>query len=129
MKRSTLKEKGLTKNFWAEVVACTAYLLNHSPTKKVKNMTPKEAWSGDKHDVKHLQVFGRITYAHVPESKGKKLDDRGEKCIFIGYSGESKDYTLFNPCVKKIVVSRNMILNEGEAWTWSKRDDNKDKEL
>lgn len=36
--------------------------------------------------------FGCIAYAQVLEANRKKLDDRGEKCIFVGYSGESKAY-------------------------------------
>ena len=37
----------------------------------------------------HLRNFGCIAYAYVPETKRKKLDDRGEKCIFIRYNEES----------------------------------------
>jgi transposase InsO family protein len=54
MTRSMLKEKGLPKQFWVEVVACSVYLLNWCPTKSVKNMTPQEAWSGYKPSVAHL---------------------------------------------------------------------------
>ena len=94
MTRTMLKEKCLTKNFWAEAVACTAYLLNRCPSKSVKNMTPQEAWSDYKPSVSHIRIFGCIAYAQVPETKRKKLDDRGEKCIFIGYSEELKAYKL-----------------------------------
>ncbi|RVW64469.1 Retrovirus-related Pol polyprotein from transposon RE2 [Vitis vinifera] len=31
-----------------------------------------------------LQNFGCIAYAHVPDKKMKKLDDKGEKCVFLG---------------------------------------------
>ena len=94
MTRTMLKEKCLTKNFWAEAVACTAYLLNRCPSKSVKNMTPQEAWSDYKPSVSHIRIFGCIAYAQVPETKRKKLDDRGEKCIFTGYSEELKAYKL-----------------------------------
>ena len=40
MATSMLKAKNLTNNFWAEVVACVAYILNRSPTKSVKNAIP-----------------------------------------------------------------------------------------
>ena len=79
MTRTMLKEKCLPKNFWAEVVACTTYLLNQCPSKSVKNMTPQEAWIGYKPSVSHLRIFGCIAYAQVPKTKIKKLDDRGEK--------------------------------------------------
>jgi hypothetical protein len=78
MTRSMLKEKGLLKQFWAEAVACSMYLLNRCPTKSVKNMTPQEAWSGYKPSVAHLRIFGCVAYAQVPEAKRRKFDDRGE---------------------------------------------------
>ena len=90
MTRTMLKEKCLPKNFWVEAVACIAYLLSQCPLKSVENMTPQEAWSGYKPSVSHLRIFGFIAYAQVPETKRKKLNDHGEKNIFIGYSDESK---------------------------------------
>nr|GEX62198.1 retrovirus-related Pol polyprotein from transposon TNT 1-94 [Tanacetum cinerariifolium] len=48
MARSMLKSKELTDNFWAEGVAAAVYLLNISSTKSVWNMTPYEAWYGNK---------------------------------------------------------------------------------
>ena len=75
----------MPRTFWAEAVQCVAYLLNRCPTKSVKFKTLDEAWSGRKPEVSHLRIFGCIAYAHIPDQKRKKLDDKGEKCIFIGY--------------------------------------------
>jgi len=82
----------------------------------VKNKTPKEAWSGYKPSVAHLRIFRCAAYAQVPEVKRKKLSDHGEKCIFIGYNEESKAYKFYNPLTKKLVVSRDVVFNEEEAW-------------
>jgi hypothetical protein len=126
MTRSMLKEKGLPKQFWAEAVACSVYLLNRCPTKSVKNMTPQEAWSGYKPSVAHLRIFGCVAYAQVPEAKRRKLDDRGEKCIFVGYSEESKAYKLYNPLTNKVVVSRDVVFSEEESWNWSNKEADKE---
>ena len=40
MTRSMLKEKHLPNEYWAEAVACSAYILNRCPTKAVINKTP-----------------------------------------------------------------------------------------
>jgi hypothetical protein len=77
----------------------------------VKNMTPQETWSGYKPSVSNLQIFGCVAYAQVLEAKINKLDDRGEKCIFVGYSEESKAYKLYNPLTNKVVVSRETTKN------------------
>ena len=108
----------MPKQFWAEAVAWTSYILNQCPTKSVKNKTPHEAWSGKKPTVEHLRVSGCIAYAQVPKARRKKLDDRGEKCIFIGYSTHSKAYKLYNPTTKKVLESRDVIFSEGESWKW-----------
>jgi len=88
MARSLLNGRGLPVHFWGEAVAAAVYLLNLSPTKAVLNQTPYEAWTGRKPRVSHLKVFGCIAYALV--NIRSKLDEKSEKCIFIGYSPQSK---------------------------------------
>jgi hypothetical protein len=73
-------------------------------------MTPEEAWNGRKPSVDHFKVFGCIAYAHVPDEKRKKLDDKGEKCVFLGINEHLKAYKLFNPITKRIVISRDVVL-------------------
>jgi len=67
-------------------------------------MTPEEAWSGRKPVVDHFKIFGCIAYSHIPDAKRKKLDDKGEKYIFLGINEGFKAYKLFNPFIKKIVT-------------------------
>lgn len=90
--------------------------MNRSPTLAVQNITPEEAWSGIRPVVDHLRVFGCITYAHIPDQKRKKLDEKSEKCIFLGVSEHSKAYKLYNPITKKIIVRRDVIFDEEKTW-------------
>ena len=94
---------------------CSTYLLNRCPMKQVKGKTPQEAWSGYMPNVTHLRIFECVAYAQVPEVKRKKLDNHGEKCIFIGYSEELKAYKLYNSLTKKLVVSRDVVFKKAEA--------------
>ena len=105
MVRSMLKAKHLPYEYWAEAVTCAVYILKRCPTKAVMNRIPEEAWSGQKQTVTHMRVFGCVAYAHVPDQLRKKLDSKGEKCVFIGYCDESKAYKLYNPSTKKLIVS------------------------
>ena len=66
--------------------------------------------------MKHFRVFGYLAYVHVNDEHRKKLDDKSEKCIFIGYSEYSKAYRFFNPVSHKVVVSRDAIFDEGGSW-------------
>ncbi|KAF2297179.1 hypothetical protein GH714_018880 [Hevea brasiliensis] len=91
-----------------------------SPMLAVQNMTPEEAWSGRRPDVSHFRIFGCIVYAHVPDEKRRKLDDKGEKCIFLGVSDYSKAYKMYNPNTKKIVINRDVICDEASTWKRTK---------
>ena len=116
MARSLLKARNLSKDYWAEAVACAVYILNRSPTSSVEGKVPQEKWSGTKVNVSHFRVFGCIAFAHVPEELRKKLDDRSEKCIFIGYSEQSKEFWLYNPISNKFVTSRDVKFIEDHSW-------------
>jgi hypothetical protein len=76
MERKLIRDKFLSNLFWAEVVACSIYLLNISPTTSVKMKVPQEAWSGTKLNLSHLRTFGCISFTHIPSELRKKLDDR-----------------------------------------------------
>eukprot|EP00253_Pinus_taeda_P019173 PITA_19173 len=119
MARSMLKAKHLPNDYWAEVVNCAAYILNRCPTKAVMNRVTEEAWSGRKQGVTHMRVFGCVAYAHIPDQLRRKLDNKGEKCIFIGYSEESKAYRLYIPSTKKFFVSRDVQFIEEKTWDGS----------
>jgi hypothetical protein len=95
----------VSMNFRPEAVKWSIHVLNRSPTFVVQNMTPEEAWNGPKPSVDHFKLFGCIAYAHVLDEKRKKLDDKGEKCVFLGISEHSKACKLFNPITKRIVIS------------------------
>ena len=82
-------------------------------------MTPEEAQSEPKPTVDHFRIFGGVAYTHIPDQKRKKLDDKGEKCIFLGVSDQSKAYKLYNPNTKKILISRDVVFYEDQILEWS----------
>ncbi|MCO5605762.1 hypothetical protein L7F22_059946 [Adiantum nelumboides] len=59
-----------------------------------------------------MRVFGCLAYALVPQTQRRKLDDKAVKCIFVGYSAESKGYRLYHPQTKRILVSRDVVFVE-----------------
>jgi hypothetical protein len=70
----------------------------------------------------HLKVFGCVAYAHVPDQLRKKLDDKAEKCIFVGYSEETKAYKLYNPQTQKVIISRDVTFDEDGVWEMSEKE-------
>ncbi|KAF7150792.1 hypothetical protein RHSIM_Rhsim02G0093400 [Rhododendron simsii] len=67
----------------------------------------------------HSDICGPITPCSNGDQKRKKLDDKGEKCIFLGVSDQSKAYKLYNPITKKILISRDVIFDEAQTWPWN----------
>ncbi|TXG67211.1 hypothetical protein EZV62_008486 [Acer yangbiense] len=119
----------MPKSFWAEAVLCAVYLLNRYPTKSLDTKTPQEAWSSHKPSVSHLRVFGSIAYIKVPEARRTKLEDKGEKCILVGYGDRTMGYRLYNPITKKVIFSRDVIFEENESWNWDQTKASRSAEL
>lgn len=51
-----------------------------------------------------------------------KLDDKGEKCVLLRVSEESKAYRLYNPITKRICISRDMVFDEHSSYDWESTD-------
>lgn len=65
MVRSVTKGNHLPKEIWGAVLSIVSFLLNTGLTKKLRNMTLEEAWSGTKPSVGHLKVLESISYKRV----------------------------------------------------------------
>ena len=57
-----------------------------------------------------------MAYAHVPDQRRTKLEDKSQKYILIGYDEKKKGYKLFDPIRKKVTVSRDVRINEASKW-------------
>jgi hypothetical protein len=116
--RSMLKAKGLPGWFWGEAVNAGVYVLNMCPTKNVDGMTPFEAWHGRKPAVHHLKTFGCIVFVRNTPPHLKKLGDHGYKMIFIDYESSSKVYRAYEPIMKCVHVTCDVVFDEQALWDW-----------
>ena len=98
---------------------CAIYVQNRCPHAKLDDQTPQEAWSGQKPTISHLKVFGSVAYAHVPDQRRTKLEDKSKRYIFIGYDEKTKGYKLLDPISKMVIVSRDVRVNEASEWDWN----------
>jgi hypothetical protein len=103
--------------FWTYAVQAAVYLRNRSPTTALDNMTPYEAWRGEKPNLSHLRVFGCRAHMHLDKTKRSKLDARSIPVIFVGYSNEAKAWLVWDPAAKnrKAQVSRDVTFEESVA--------------
>src|SRR6185295_3106631 len=112
MARSMMKAKTMPAEFWGEAVSTAVFILNRSPTKALKGMTPYQAWYGRKPDVSYLRTFGCIGHVKTVKPGLGKLEDRSTKMVFLGYEDGTKVYRLYDPARGKVVVSRDVVFDE-----------------
>ena len=63
----------LPESYWYDALEYTALLHNVVPTCALGDMTPEEAWSGNKPDVSRLHVFSSWAFVHIPDMHHDKL--------------------------------------------------------
>ena len=59
-----------------------------------------------------MKLFGSVAYAHVLAQQRTKLEDKSKKLVFIGYDEKTKGYKLFNPVTNKVLMSRDVVIDE-----------------
>lgn len=94
----------LNKSFWPEIVATTNYLVLRSPNTRTP-ATPFEAFYHRRPILSHLRTIGSIAYAL--KRIQKKLVDKSEKCVLLGYEGESI-FRLYNLTKKKVIRANDV---------------------
>jgi hypothetical protein len=118
--RSILKARGMPNQFFLGGGVLTAvYVLNRTPTKSVEGAEPFELWYGKKPYVHLLRTFGYIGYIKNTKPNLPKLEDRGQRMVFVGYETSTKGYMMFDPVTNKVHVSRDIVFEESAQWDWS----------
>jgi hypothetical protein len=112
MANCMIQSKGLSLNYWEKSINYANYIVNRTPTKALKNITPEEAWTKIKPYVSHFCVFGSITWAHIPDEKRKALHPKSEKCIFFGYFEDVNGYRLLQSHCNEIILRRDVKFDE-----------------
>jgi transposase InsO family protein len=112
--RSMLNARNLPKILWAEAAVTAVYLMNRVPNRDEK-VTPYEMMYHRKPDVSHLRTFGCNAYPLIDESQRKKLDDRAERMIFVGYESTTKNFRLWDPEGKRVITAKHIDWNESDT--------------
>jgi hypothetical protein len=117
--RNMLNAKGLPGWFWGETINTIVYILNRCPTKSVTGMTSFEAWYWKKPAVHHLKTFDCIVYVKNMTPHLNKLDDRGRKMFFVGYEHSTKAYRAYDPVVRRVNITRDVVFDKDAQWDWA----------
>lgn len=79
---------------------------------------PEETFTGRKVSINHVKTFSYITYVDIPKGTRGKLESIIRKTIFVGYLLISKQYKLYNPVVREVLISSVLTFVENEFWKW-----------
>lgn len=110
--RCLLYDANLPKNYWAEAVNMSVYLINRSVNTNSMEKTPEEIWTNKKIDVSKIKLFGSEVMVHIPKEKRQKWDYKSQKLIFVGYEENSKAYRCIDKATRKLTISRDVIFLE-----------------
>jgi hypothetical protein len=112
--RAMLADSALPESLWAEAVVCANYTRNRTPVVS-HGKTPIEVFTGKKPDLSRMRVWGARAYMHVPKALRRKLDPVSEKGWFVGYETNAVAYRFLRERDERIIVSRDLIIDEGGA--------------
>ena len=59
-----------------------------------------------------MRIFGCDAYSLIPKNQRSKLDPKAKCYVFVGYDYAVKGYRLWDPTLRKIVISRDVTFDE-----------------
>ncbi|GJX89046.1 putative ribonuclease H-like domain-containing protein [Tanacetum coccineum] len=98
--------------FWAEAIATTCFTQNRSLVIPRHEKTPYHIINARKPSVKFFHIFGSLCYIVRDGENLDKMKEKGDACIFVGYSTQSKDYRVFNKRTRIIVETIHVNFDE-----------------
>jgi len=112
-------------HLWAEAANYVVYTKNHHPTRSLPT-TPFEQRYNSKPDLLRLYRFGCVAYVLDDTPTRRKLDPKGKRALFVGYSETQEGWQIYHPEKRQIQVSayvkfdddadlRDSFLAEGET--------------
>ncbi|GJX94927.1 ty3-gypsy retrotransposon protein, partial [Tanacetum coccineum] len=90
----------------AEAVATACYTQNRSIKKAYHIINDR------KPSIKHLHIFGCICYITRDGENLDKMKEKGDPCVMVGYSTQSKGYRVYNKRTRLIVESIHIKFDE-----------------
>lgn len=94
---------------WPKAVQYANYLRNCSPMRAPADKTPFEVFWGRKPHVGHLRDFGADCWVLRQDMQLHKLTCKSRACKFVGFSKESLVHRYYNPAIRQVQTSTNVI--------------------
>ncbi|GKB28410.1 retrovirus-related pol polyprotein from transposon TNT 1-94, partial [Tanacetum coccineum] len=110
--RTMLLDFKLPLFFWAEAIATASYTKNRSIIIPTHEKTAYHIINDRKPSLKHLHIFCCTCYLTRDGENLDKMKEKGDPCILVGYSTQSKGYRVYNKRTRLIVESIHIRFDE-----------------
>nr|GFA01760.1 hypothetical protein [Tanacetum cinerariifolium] len=98
--------------FWAEAIVIACFTQNRSLIIHRHEKTPYHIINARKLSVKFFYIFGSLCYIIRDGENLDKMKEKGDACIFVGYSTQSRAYSVFNKRTRVIVETIHVSLDK-----------------
>nr|GEZ79602.1 retrovirus-related Pol polyprotein from transposon TNT 1-94 [Tanacetum cinerariifolium] len=98
--------------FWAEAIATACFTQNRSLIIPRHEKKPNHIINDQKPSVKFFHIFGSVCYIVRGGENLDKMKEKGDECIFVGYSNQLKAYRVFNKRTRVIMESIHVNIDE-----------------
>ncbi|GJR69475.1 retrovirus-related pol polyprotein from transposon TNT 1-94 [Tanacetum coccineum] len=122
--RTMLSASKLPLFFWAEAIATACYTQNRSIIIPTHEKTAYHIINDRKPSIRHLHIFGCTCYLTRDGENLDKMKEKGDPCILVGYSTQSKGYRVYNKRTRLIVESIHIKFDEIKEMTETSVDNN-----
>ncbi|GJZ41774.1 retrovirus-related pol polyprotein from transposon TNT 1-94 [Tanacetum coccineum] len=97
---------------WIEAITTACFTQNHSLIIPRHEKTPYHIINGQKPSIKFFYIFGSLCYIVRDGQNLDKMKEKGDACIFVGYSIQSRAYRVYNKRTKVIVETIHVNFDE-----------------
>nr|GEU92199.1 putative ribonuclease H-like domain-containing protein [Tanacetum cinerariifolium] len=98
--------------FWAEAIATACFTQNRSLVIPRHEKTPYHIINDRKPSVKFIHIFSSLCYIVRDGENLDKMKEKGDACIFVGYSTKLRAYRVFNMRTKVIMETIHVNFDE-----------------
>nr|GFA47121.1 retrovirus-related Pol polyprotein from transposon TNT 1-94 [Tanacetum cinerariifolium] len=98
--------------FWAKGIATACFTQNRSLVIPRHAKTPYHIINDQKPSVKFFHIFGSLCYIVRDGENLDKMKEKGDECIFVGYSNQLRAYRVFNKRTRVIMESIHVNFDE-----------------
>jgi len=109
--RAAFMHAGAEEELWADALSSVILVLNRSP-RTGQDVTPLEALTGRRPDVKGFRVWASRARALKRKQRQRKLEPRTDVGRFVGYTVEGRAYRILEDGSNKVFERRNVLIEE-----------------